>query len=318
MLIEGEIIHYLFETVFEPLISLLIEEHIQIRYNEEYSAVWQALLAGTIWYADGVFHGVFNVAVSRELRSIGAHYNAHRGGFVLEQGEIPIPLRSAISESKIRSDKIHAMVLATIVMMEETIVSAPTGLTFTKSVDKMVADLQKQFVQTVSTVEGLPKPSPVPPGMTETLRQELAAETASSLNSFSSEALVDLRVKIQDNLDTGGRTDRLAKVVSAEYDIAKRRAVVIAGNGTSRLVAKFRQRRYEDLGITEYVWNTSHDEKVRPTHGESNNHRVLDGRRFSFSSPPIVDSATGRRRHPGEDYGPCRCVALPVLNLPTL
>ena len=74
-----------------------------------------------------------------------------------------------------------------------------------------------------------------------------------------------------------------------------------------------REKRYRELGSTEYVWETAGDGKVRPTHGESNDHRSLNGRRFSWDAPPIVDAASGRRCHPGQDFGPCRCVARPIL-----
>ena len=46
-------------------------------------------------------------------------------------------------------------------------------------------------------------------------------------------------------------------------------------------------------------------------------HRHLNGKRFSWNDPPVVDARTGRRCHPGQDYQ-CRCVALPVFDLETL
>ncbi|MDR1706162.1 MAG: hypothetical protein LBS19_15970 [Clostridiales bacterium] len=43
----------------------------------------------------------------------------------------------------------------------------------------------------------------------------------------------------------------------------------------------------------------------------------LNGKKFSWSDPPVVDGRSGRRCHPGQDYQ-CRCAALPVFNLPEL
>ena len=72
------------------------------------------------------------------------------------------------------------------------------------------------------------------------------------------------------------------------------------------MVSKYRQIRYEEVGIDNYIWSTSHDSRVR------HDHRELQGKVFSFSNPPITDKATGARNNPGEDFG-CRCVAIPVM-----
>ena len=59
--------------------------------------------------------------------------------------------------------------------------------------------------------------------------------------------------------------------------------------------------RQKEAGVTEYIWQTAGDERVRP------NHRSKDGKKFKWSNPP---ADTG---HPGQDYQ-CRCVAEPVLD----
>jgi SPP1 gp7 family putative phage head morphogenesis protein len=66
------------------------------------------------------------------------------------------------------------------------------------------------------------------------------------------------------------------------------------------------QARHQAAGVTEYVWRTSRDERVRQRHKE------LDGSRQKYSDPPVVDEATGRRAHPSDDFQ-CRCTADPVL-----
>lgn len=312
--LEKELVDYLDETIFAPLRALLPAP---LRANalpkKEHSAIWDALFAGTIWYAAGVLTGTFNAAISRELRAIGAVKTAT--GFALPIGEVPMVLRGVISYSALRNVAVHKGIVALIERMQEHIGVAPTGLDVSDTVDKVVKDLQIQLVRTVSAVEGLPTPGPVPEAFVEQAREKLSQGTIREIKNFSLEQLQTLRAKVQQNLSGGGRIDRLAKVVETEFGVAQRKARIIAEAETSQLVSDFRRERYTTLGSSEYLWSTSGDEKVRPTHGESNNHRVLDGRRFAWSSPPVVDSATGRRRHPGEDYGPCRCVARPVFNL---
>ena len=79
-----------------------------------------------------------------------------------------------------------------------------------------------------------------------------------------------------------------------------KRARLIARDQTSKLIGNLNQARQEQVGITEYVWRSSQDEAVRPTHREN------DGQTFSWSRPPP------RTGHPGQDIN-CRCVAIPVL-----
>lgn len=65
---------------------------------------------------------------------------------------------------------------------------------------------------------------------------------------------------------------------------------------------RFRQRldkeRQQSIGLTQYVWRTVEDDRVRPEHAANS------GKIFAWDDPP----ETG---HPGEDWG-CRCTAEPT------
>lgn len=82
--------------------------------------------------------------------------------------------------------------------------------------------------------------------------------------------------------------------------VSEKRAKLIARDQTSKLNSALTKKRSEDLGIEEYVWRTSEDERVRDTHEKNN------GKTFRFDTPPPV---TG---HPGNDIQ-CRCVAQPII-----
>ena len=73
----------------------------------------------------------------------------------------------------------------------------------------------------------------------------------------------------------------------------------IARDQTTKTIGEFNRARQQDLGITEYVWSSSLDNRVRLSH-EAN-----EGITFSWDHPP----ATG---NPGEDIQ-CRCAARPVI-----
>lgn len=82
-------------------------------------------------------------------------------------------------------------------------------------------------------------------------------------------------------------------------------ARTIARTEISTLQATVMQARHERLGITSYIWSTSGDARVRPSHA------ALNGQEFSYNDPPVT-SEDGRRNNPGQDFS-CRCVAIPVI-----
>lgn len=79
------------------------------------------------------------------------------------------------------------------------------------------------------------------------------------------------------------------------------RAKLIARDQTAKLNATITQQRNEKLGIEEYMWVTSRDERVRATH------KANDGKIFRWDSPP----PTG---HPTEEIN-CRCFAKSIIKI---
>lgn len=302
--VAKDLVAYLEQTVYDPLFDLLKPDEVRTNENKEYPNVWDALLAGVIWYASGLFMGKFNAGISRELRELGA---TRRGeNFYLPVERIPPVLRGALAISEAKSSTLHQAILATLLAMQEHIGAAPTGLAFTDTVDNITEDLQEQLIETVSGREGLSPPLKAPPSFSEELRATLTRQTDRLIKSFTQVLISALSAKVRDNLSEGGRIDKLTRVVEADFGIARRRARAIAEDGVASLVSDFRQRSYEGLGANQYIWETSLDERVRA------DHVALGGRVFSWSSPPIADRATGFRGHPG-DAANCRCTPRPVI-----
>jgi SPP1 gp7 family putative phage head morphogenesis protein len=111
------------------------------------------------------------------------------------------------------------------------------------------------------------------PGMMKGLEASIKAEAkiaAASLDGVTLEARIANRVKF-----------------IARDQVAKANAALV-------------QQRQTLLGVDQYIWSTSKDERVRDSH------KSKEGKKYSWDSPP---ADTG---HPGEDYQ-CRCVAIPIL-----
>lgn len=303
--VEADILPF-FEDLFEPLFAILKSSH--VRENATASALKAALQSGRVWYADGVFSGEFNAAISRELRSLGATFSD--SVFRLPLASVPVDLRGIVAASKAKGEALHKEILNVLDAMGANAAVAATGITFAKAVSLISTDLQRQFLSSVQSIdsESLAVPAQMSPGVEAAMREKLTYNTDIEIKNFTAQEVSELRMKVEQNLFAGGRPDRLEAMVEAEYGVTKRKARFIAENETSLAVSRFRQERYQELGSREYIWSTSHDNKVR------HDHKVLDGRSFFWDTPPVVDIPSGRRRNPGEDYN-CRCVARPIINL---
>ena len=100
---------------------------------------------------------------------------------------------------------------------------------------------------------------------------------------------------------TGGGMRDLERSLSDIGRIGRNRAKLIARNEVGNINAAISEQRQTEVGVVEYIWSTSDDERVRPSH------RALDGDRFRWDSGG--DPIEG---HPGQAIN-CRCVAIPVM-----
>lgn len=107
--------------------------------------------------------------------------------------------------------------------------------------------------------------------------------------------------------ETGARHESLVDKVRKITGSGLKKAKLIARDQTVKYNATVRQEQARSLGIRYYRWRTSGDQDVRPYH------KKLNGKRFSYDTPPVTD-AYGHRHNPGEDYN-CRCVDEPEIDL---
>lgn len=139
------------------------------------------------------------------------------------------------------------------------------------------------------------------PGIADVLDSKIA-ENVSLIQSLPEEYYKKITTLVN---DMTSRRRPAASIISELRKIGiqtQKRARLIARDQTQKLNSIITQSRQEALGIEEYEWQTSRDERVRESHRRNN------GRIFRWDTPP---DETG---HPGEDIQ-CRCVALPIINL---
>jgi SPP1 gp7 family putative phage head morphogenesis protein len=130
---------------------------------------------------------------------------------------------------------------------------------------------------------------------------------------MSEEQLARLEETLTAAARTGSRVETIREQVRARLGVTRSRAALIARDQVLKLNGELTQLRHREAGIDEYEWITSGDERVRDRHAELGAMSAR-GATFKWSEPPVVDTRTGRRAHPGEDFQ-CRCTANPVFRI---
>lgn len=141
-----------------------------------------------------------------------------------------------------------------------------------------------------------------PTGM---LYSALMDEQVALIKSLPLEAAKRIHAITGAALTSGRRAEDIAKEILESGNVSAGRARMIARTEVSRTAANFTEARARFAGSEGYVWRTSADGDVRPTH------RAMNGKYVRWDLPPKTDKGLAPY-HAG--CGPnCRCFAEPVL-----
>ena len=299
--VEDELLKVLYDSIFKPVLDIL-GVRTKARVNN-LADLRDALRSGRIFWQDGFFYGQFNATVAKALRDVGATFNGTKKAYKLDMGKIPMDLKTDIIIGKgMNRDKTERILKA----LRE---SQGMKLVVGTGMEETIKDLDGQFIKTLKV---LPENIQIPMQLTDRQKANILSDYTNNINLYindwKQEAIERLREKTQKNAALGYRADRLANIVKSEFGVSKNKAKFLARQETGLFVSKYREERYTNAGIKEYIWSCSLDERVRP------DHKALHHTKWSWDSPPIVDRSSGRRGNPGEDFG-CRCLALPVVKL---
>lgn len=127
--------------------------------------------------------------------------------------------------------------------------------------------------------------------------EQLTAANVQLITSIHSQYLDKIQSAVMQAQVKGTSSKELAKQIKDIGGTTEKRAKLIARDQSSKINAALTRARHEEMGVTQYIWSTSGDERVRDSHAEN------DGKIFSYDDPP----PTG---HPGDEIN-CRCVAIP-------
>lgn len=296
--IEKHIIELFRQHIYKPLMKQIEKTRTPTESN-----LLDAIQSGRVSFYRGAFSGRLNASVSKELKKLGAQWHPSTRTFKIPQSSLPLNVRVAIATHDAHFvDQIAGAqrLLEKIVPAE---ISEPLNVSkyFEMAIGKVDRDLRK-------TLQGLV----VSPQLTPERKKRLADEWQNNMklwiNDFTTKEISTLRKKMQLNAFAGNRYSVAAKLIQDSFGVSVGKAKFLARQETSLLMSKFKEIRYTEAGVTEYVWGCVAGTKQHPVRPM---HKALEGKIFSWKRPPITDEK-GHYNNPGQDFN-CRCFAKPIV-----
>lgn len=297
--IEREIQRIFNHFIYAPLLATIKNPTGEI--HNAITSLMDAVSDGTVWYEDGHFSGTFNARITKDLRAIGAMYNQRSRTWSLKREYLPQEIRTAQAAADDRYRELRHGFIRTLNDVD------------IQSIDQF-SDVKEKYREAINWMEGDFQKSlgaiTIEVKLTDQQRDIIADEWGQNLDlyikNWVEENVIKLRTQVSENVFAGRRSSDLVAMLQSNYGVSQRKAKFLARQETSLLMSKFRETRYGDMGIKQYRWSTSHDERVRHDHKDLNNEV------YSWDAPPVTNRRTGKRNNPGEDFG-CRCVAIAIV-----
>jgi len=120
------------------------------------------------------------------------------------------------------------------------------------------------------------------------------------IKSLTGDYVSQVEDMVRRGVQAGDRASVIQGQIEGRWEVTQSKARLIARDQIGKLQGSLTRVRQESLGLSQYIWRTSRDERVRESHLQK------EGSIFKWSEPP---PDTG---HPGQDYQ-CRCTAEPYI-----
>ena len=290
--IRKTIFSSIYQTVYAPVLKT-IQEHLPLR-NDSTDVIKTALIQGKICFSNKKFYGEWNAKLSKAFRDLNGRYDTRDNTWIVDN--IPYDLQIAIGDADV---------------MFRNIVSSIGGIDFhlepiaMTAYNKTAETMRKDFLLTLlginlvmpREIETKPYIDELNEAISRYYQEEI--ERLLTFINLGNETLRDIK-KRNNNLT------EIYNYISDRIEASKRKADFLAKNETNHMVNEYKMEEYKTNGITQYIWRSMEDEKVRPYHA------ALNGQIIDYDNPPVQDKY-GNRAHAGQWYN-CRCRQIPIYN----
>lgn len=160
----------------------------------------------------------------------------------------------------------------------------------------------KRFMETAKQALGVDLGAVVRQEDLGDLLRNAALKNAQLIKGLADDTAKRVSLTVMNAVTNGKSAKDLRAELTRQFGISDRRAQLIARNEISSFNSDMNRLRHVQAGITEYIWRSSADERVRPLH------RSLEGRTYEYGKP--TDAEEGLP--PGKPIA-CRCIAQAVV-----
>lgn len=137
-------------------------------------------------------------------------------------------------------------------------------------------------------------------------------EAVSLIKLIPQKYLSEVQGQVARSITTGDGLKSLVPFLNEKYEGNIRHARNVALDQTRKSYANINKVRLQENGVTHFVW--------RHTSGSAHprkDHIAMNGKTFAFAEPPKIGRMYGKDVYGlPSDLPYCRCIAVPVLNLP--
>lgn len=126
-----------------------------------------------------------------------------------------------------------------------------------------------------------------------------ALENAQAIRGAGDKIAADIGNLVAKGIQDGTRFEEMRTSIAASLDTSLKKAELIARDQTGKLYGQLNADRQKSLGVTQFIWRTMLDNRVRSEHEDR------EGETYDYSDPPDGEL-------PGEPIL-CRCFAEPVI-----
>ena len=248
-----------------------------------------------------------SVKISKALKELGGTWGIKKKIFKIDSKQYP----DIIQAQAVKSDQVKRNLERLdeyLIAKEQDIQSKPMFVLPDEKVDVLIKDvIENVKVAIPERAQSFAIIKRVDSEVIKQFKDEYLQTTALPINNMKQRAIDRLRKKLLPLVMEEGYTHHnLSEYIQKEFGETKRHADFVARQETKLIKSKIIKDRATNTGHTKYIWQTAGDIRVRDTH------RILNGKVFDFSNPPIIDEL-GNRGNPGEDYQ-CRCIARIILS----
>lgn len=319
--LEERLKKFFLEHLYKPLIRELNLPRSTLKNAKSGDPLMDALFTGRITYSAGAFRGKLNAQISKQLRDLGAKFDRKTSSYRIEMDQIPTQVKQAISAGDLHFQKQMQNLdekLASIIPEELASQFKSEDL-----FDKTLWKADKSFQKNVRNIT-------VTPNLTEEQRAKISKDWQDNMQLYikdwTKDQIKEMRAKVYEQITAGARREELippilkiTQTIQGSHEQAMNKAKFLARQESRLMMATFKETRYKDAGIKEYIWRCVH----RPIDASPNQHTpgnvryshgLLNGKIFEFSNPPVSTNPGQPVRHnnPGTDYN-CRCFSRPIL-----